>query len=94
MHAKIACMWMWYPGFILKKFIFLLFRIYFIFTISWFYMLELISDHISFLQLDNLQLEMEVSSTGNWHTVWGGGPGALKLFFDGGVPHETLKWGS
>ena len=24
----------------------------------------------------------------------GGGGGALKLFFDGGVPHETLKWGS
>ena len=20
--------------------------------------------------------------------------GALELFFDGGVPHETLKWGS
>ena len=24
----------------------------------------------------------------------GGGGGALKLFFDGGVPHKTLKWGS
>ena len=22
------------------------------------------------------------------------GGGALELFFDGGVPHETLKWGS
>ena len=22
------------------------------------------------------------------------GPGTLELFFDGGVPHETLKWGS
>ena len=37
--------------------------------------------------------KMALHNTVPQGTTQGGG-GALKLFFDGGVPHETLKWGS
>ena len=38
--------------------------------------------------------KMALHNTVPQGTTRGGGGGALELFFDGGVLHETLKWGS